>query len=160
VELLEAIWRSAKQWRAIPIGPVSVSYRLARNTRVSSNLLRRLRESFLSRTNGKQSVRVEHPLDVGRPPTVTTSPSIETALIVGVGPGLGFGLARGFAHANMNVALASRYAGRLDPFARQLRMSATKNTIRAYGCDASNEASVKSLMSYVTSDMGIPNLVV
>jgi NAD(P)-dependent dehydrogenase (short-subunit alcohol dehydrogenase family) len=41
----------------------------------------------------------------------------EVALIAGAGPGLGFSLARRFARAEMNVAIAARSAERLQTLA-------------------------------------------
>ncbi|UOD29205.1 SDR family NAD(P)-dependent oxidoreductase [Massilia violaceinigra] len=49
--------------------------------------------------------------------------STETALIVGVGPGYGFELARRFAASGMRVALASRNAERLDELVEELGAS-------------------------------------
>ena len=47
----------------------------------------------------------------------------ETALIVGVGPGLGAALARRFADAGMNVGLAARDSARLAPLVDALASS-------------------------------------
>jgi NAD(P)-dependent dehydrogenase (short-subunit alcohol dehydrogenase family) len=82
-----------------------------------------------------------------------------SALIVGVGPGFGFGIARRLATAGMDVALASRNAERLDPFANETELI-TNRAVRAYGCDATNESSVKELLSHVSKDMGVPRLVI
>ena len=93
-------------------------------------------------------------------PTMDVAKSrVETALIVGVGPGLGHALARALAAAGMQVALASRNAERLDPLAAQIR-AASSQPIRAYGCDATDERSVQSLMALVSRDLGVPDLVI
>jgi NAD(P)-dependent dehydrogenase (short-subunit alcohol dehydrogenase family) len=76
-----------------------------------------------------------------------------------VGPGLGFALAERLAESGMNIALASRNAERLDPLVTRLR-SMSIGTIRAYGCDATNESSVKRLVSHVSSEIGVPDLVI
>ncbi|MGH8729269.1 MAG: SDR family NAD(P)-dependent oxidoreductase [Burkholderiales bacterium] len=84
--------------------------------------------------------------------------SVETAVIVGAGPGLGSALARRFAQEKMQVAVASRKLFRLEPLARELIALGAK--ARAYACDATDEASVASLFSEVGSDFGVPDLVV
>jgi len=84
---------------------------------------------------------------------------LETALIVGVGPGLGFALSRKLAAAGMRVALASRNAERLDPLVKDIRRTSSQ-AIKAYGCDATDEVSVKELISIVSSEMGAPHLVI
>jgi NAD(P)-dependent dehydrogenase (short-subunit alcohol dehydrogenase family) len=159
MELLHSFWRSSKRWRAIPLGPVSLVYRLARTTYVSNNERRRLRESIwhssrLPKNHGEGFAITSERI-------ATTPADTETALVVGVGPGLGFALARSFARAGMNVALASRNAERLDPLVRNLRSAhPPQRMFQAYGCDATSESSVKSLVSHVCSDMGVPNIVV
>jgi NAD(P)-dependent dehydrogenase (short-subunit alcohol dehydrogenase family) len=59
----------------------------------------------------------------------------------------------------MCVALASRNSEHLDPLVAELR-SVTDCTAQAYGCDATNEISVRKLMALVSKDMGIPHLVI
>jgi NAD(P)-dependent dehydrogenase (short-subunit alcohol dehydrogenase family) len=82
----------------------------------------------------------------------------ETALIVGVGPGFGFALARRLAATGMRVALASRNAERLDCLVAEIARAG--GTARAYGCNATDERSIARLMSRVSSDFTIPSLVV
>ncbi len=82
----------------------------------------------------------------------------ETALIVGVGPGLGAALARRFADAGMNVGLAARDSARLAPLVDALASSG--GDFRAYACDATNEAAVDALFAQIASDLGDPALVV
>jgi len=59
----------------------------------------------------------------------------------------------------MHIALASRNAEHLDPLAHTLSITANQ-CVRAYGCDATDEFSVKNLISHVARDMGLPHLVV
>ena len=77
----------------------------------------------------------------------------EIAVVVGVGPGLGAGLARRFAKAGMSVALAARRRERIKPLAEEIGG-------RAYGCDATSEAEVERLFAQVAEELGAPNLVV
>ena len=82
----------------------------------------------------------------------------EVALIVGVGPGLGFALARRFARAEMNVAIAGRRAEKLETMAAEC--CGIAHGARAYTCDATVERDVESLFRQVSSDLGEPHLVV
>ena len=79
----------------------------------------------------------------------------ETALVVGAGPGLGAALARRFARAGMQVAVARRNADKLATLTKELGGNA-----RAYACDATDEAAVKRLFASVTADLGVPTLAV
>jgi NAD(P)-dependent dehydrogenase (short-subunit alcohol dehydrogenase family) len=82
----------------------------------------------------------------------------EVALIVGAGPGLGFSLARRFARAEMNVAIAARSAERLQTLAAGC--SGITHQCRAYVCDAIDEGEVETLFRQVDAELGEPNLVV
>jgi NAD(P)-dependent dehydrogenase (short-subunit alcohol dehydrogenase family) len=82
----------------------------------------------------------------------------EVALIVGAGPGLGFSLARRFARAEMNVAIAARSAERLQALAAGC--SGITHQCRAYVCDAIDEGEVETLFRQVDAELGEPNLVV
>jgi NAD(P)-dependent dehydrogenase (short-subunit alcohol dehydrogenase family) len=77
----------------------------------------------------------------------------EKAVIVGVGGGLSASLARLFTKEGMAVAVASRNPDRLDGLCKE-------TGAKAYGCDASDPASVDSLFAAVDSDMGAPDIVV
>lgn len=82
----------------------------------------------------------------------------ETAVIVGAGPGLGAALARRFANAGMNIALASRKLFRLEPLAQELIALGVRS--RTYACDATDEKQVEELFLRVHPDLGVPDLVV
>ncbi len=82
-----------------------------------------------------------------------------TAVIVGVGAGLGAALARRFANARMNVALAARTVDKIEPFAEEINNYGTI-TARAYGCDATAAGDVDKLFGQVVEDLGPPDLVV
>src|SRR5437868_5908244 len=107
---IATIWHSVKLWRKVRLGPVSLIFRMGRTVRVSSNTRRRL-VAALSRRFHLHNISI----------TPQTSPSTsiakssshdnmhtsqQTALVVGVGPGLGFAVARTLAARGMRVALA------------------------------------------------------
>jgi NAD(P)-dependent dehydrogenase (short-subunit alcohol dehydrogenase family) len=78
------------------------------------------------------------------------------AVIVGVGPGLGFALVRRFARAGMAVAMAARERGKLE---RLLERTPIEGA-RAYACDATDRVAVDRLFTEVDRDLGAPEVVV
>ena len=163
MKILIAIWRFAKRWRTIEFGPISLIYRIGRTTHVSNNSCRRMKDTL------RHFFR-KHPMELHTTPPKAMTNEIKstahntlagpgTALVVGVGPGLGFALARKLASAGMRVALASRNAERLDLLVEDIRRTSSQK-IKAYGCDATDEVSVKKLISIVSNEMEIPHLVI
>ncbi|SAL05232.1 short chain dehydrogenase/reductase family oxidoreductase [Caballeronia arationis] len=78
---------------------------------------------------------------------------IETALIVGAGPGLSASLARLFAREGMHVALAARDIGKL-------RDLVDETGALAVSCDATRSDEVEKLFEKVEQAFGVPDLVV
>ncbi|MGH8752048.1 MAG: SDR family NAD(P)-dependent oxidoreductase [Burkholderiales bacterium] len=74
----------------------------------------------------------------------------ETAVVVGVGPGLGAALVRRFAQAGMNVAAVARDSAKI----KTLFPPADK--VQLYNCDAADEQAVENLFAQT----GAPSLVV
>ncbi len=150
---MTTLWNRAKTWNSIPFGPVSILFRLARRTRVTSNFLRRGRKRLqampIEAIAQVEPIQELHLKDKEPP----------VALILGVGPGLGYALADTLAAAGFHVAMASRNAKRLDPIAENLRKT-FGGKHHAYGCDATMEKSVQNLFKIVAEDMGSPELVV
>ena len=79
-----------------------------------------------------------------------------TALIVGVGPGLGEAVAERFASAHMNVAVACRKAERLDKLA--VSSNARRRTRLCLRRD--RRTIVKELFGHVCHDFAVPDVVV
>lgn len=82
----------------------------------------------------------------------------DTAIIVGAGTGLGAALARRFARAEMNVAMAVRNPGRIEVLAAEY-CGVVHRTI-AVACDATRETDVAALFQQVSADLGPPRLVI
>jgi NAD(P)-dependent dehydrogenase (short-subunit alcohol dehydrogenase family) len=78
------------------------------------------------------------------------------AIVVGVGPGLGFALVKRFARAGMAVAMAARAKGHLE----QLLRNEPVEGAMAYACDATDQGSVGRLFEQAGKDLGVPELVV
>lgn len=80
----------------------------------------------------------------------------ETAIVFGVGPGLGWALARRFAVENMHVGAVARDEAKLDG----LIGSGGLQTIRSYAADVSRIEDVARVFDGVERDLGEPDLVV
>jgi NAD(P)-dependent dehydrogenase (short-subunit alcohol dehydrogenase family) len=78
------------------------------------------------------------------------------AIVVGVGPGLGFALVKRFARGGMAVAMAARAKEHLEQL---LRDEPVEGAI-TYACDATDQGSVGRLFEQAGQDLGAPELVV
>ncbi len=83
-------------------------------------------------------------------------PSSETAVVVGVGPGLGWHLVKRFAWAGMKVAMAARHRERLEGLLEREPLEG----VVAYSCDATEAEQVDALFKQVVRELGEPDLVV
>lgn len=79
-----------------------------------------------------------------------------TAIVVGVGPGLGWALVRRFADAGMTVAMAARRKDKLERLLAETPLPAA----RVFACDATEKSEVEQLFEQVDHDLGAPDLVV
>lgn len=86
------------------------------------------------------------------------SESVETAVVVGVGPGLGRALVERFAAAGMRVAAAARDGERVRRLVADLGQAPAR--VRAHACDATAEGDVEALFEAVGREWGRPHLVV
>ena len=80
----------------------------------------------------------------------------ETAIVVGVGPGLGMALVRRFAQAGLRVAAAARDGARLDAMIADAGIADADS----YTCDVADPLSVRQLFQQVGSVLGAPDLVI
>jgi NAD(P)-dependent dehydrogenase (short-subunit alcohol dehydrogenase family) len=80
----------------------------------------------------------------------------ETAIIFGVGPGLGWALAKRFATENMHVGAVARDQAKLEA----LVASEGGHGVRAFAADVSNSEDVFGVFDSVDRDFGAPDLVV
>lgn len=77
----------------------------------------------------------------------------QTAIVAGVGPGLGWALVKRFAAAGLQVAMAARTKDKLNALLDQEPIEG----IRAYSCDVADQASVEHLFAQVLQDLGAPD---
>ena len=80
----------------------------------------------------------------------------EIAVVVGVGPGLGWALTERFAQAGMRVIAVARNPDKLKPGSSAGRAA----DIRLEACDATKSADVATLFERVAREFGIPSAVV
>lgn len=81
-----------------------------------------------------------------------------TAIIIGVGPGLGLALARTFSDAGHDIALLARSTDKLNTYAAQLETSAVQ--VRGYAVDAADLAALRAALSTAFADLGAPDVLV
>lgn len=77
---------------------------------------------------------------------------METALIAGVGPGLGSSLARAFSREGYSVALLSRRSESSEPIASQIR--ANKGTAIALAVDVTDRSAVLQAVEKIRAELG------
>lgn len=152
----DRIWRRAKTPLAVPLGPVQLLLSMRRAVKVSSN---RRRRTLHARAGSPHAAFALDAIPLARSDfQATSTPATEVAIIVGAGPGFGYGLATRLVQAGLRVALVSRNAERHDPLVTTL--SRTHAWVRAYGCDATSESSVADMFKHAAADLGAPSLVV
>lgn len=84
---------------------------------------------------------------------------MSSALIFGVGPGLGAALARRFARAHMPVGLVARNKDKLRDLLTELQAEGAPAS-RAWSCDVTHEEGVVNTFEYARQELGVPRLVV
>lgn len=80
----------------------------------------------------------------------------QVALIVGVGPGLGWHLSKRFADGGFHVAMAARDSARLE----QYREEELERSLSAHACDVTDAEAVDRLFREVETRFGVPHVVV
>ncbi|MBT2501708.1 SDR family oxidoreductase [Curtobacterium sp. ISL-83] len=81
--------------------------------------------------------------------------TLGTAIVVGVGPGLGLALARTFHDAGHPVAILGRNEERLGGFASTL---AGGEPVRAYAVDVADRESLRTTIEQAVTDLGAPEV--
>jgi lactate dehydrogenase-like 2-hydroxyacid dehydrogenase len=116
MDALRSIWRRAKVEKFVRIGPVFFIYRFRRRSVFPSAIIKKHLVSLFRYTSKDNNINLDSvqkfARNVDEPLRIISNP--ETAVIVGVGPGLGYAVARKLAKVGMSVALVSRNVDRLD----------------------------------------------
>jgi NAD(P)-dependent dehydrogenase (short-subunit alcohol dehydrogenase family) len=84
--------------------------------------------------------------------------TLGTAVIVGIGPGLGVALVRAFANAGHPVAILDIDKARLDTDAAEL--ASTGRDVRGYVTDAADPGSLRAALHSATTELGAPDVLV
>jgi NAD(P)-dependent dehydrogenase (short-subunit alcohol dehydrogenase family) len=151
IAMFRRVWRRLKIWRRIAIGPIALTYSFDRAVRTTAGTLLRVPFGAISGQPGLEACT--------GPDTAKRLPaSKQLALVVGVGEGFGFALARQLALDGFDLVLVSRGAERLQPLLVELH--ALGVTVESYGADATDESSVDRLFDHVCAEHGVPTLVV
>jgi len=155
---LEQLWDRAKTGVKFGVGPVAVSVRASRRTRVDVNRRGR-RRAILGAAADRACLALdgEGATQVNERSTGSSSRE-QVALVVGVGPGIGTAVARRLTSAGMQLALASRGINKLDGLVTECRLLG--GIAIPYGCDASDGISVSKMFDCLREDLGLPHLVI
>ncbi|MBW8801483.1 MAG: SDR family NAD(P)-dependent oxidoreductase [Streptomyces sp.] len=84
--------------------------------------------------------------------------ALGTAIIVGVGPGIGIALARTFADAGHPVAMLARDRAKLDTYAAEL--ASTGQNVRGYAADAADPDNLRAALRSAITELGAPDVLV
>ena len=150
--LLQSIWRRAKQWRHVHLGPVRFSYKFSRRPRLRLPFDRPNMQAIDPATfNDNKSITANQRLD-------ERQDQLGPAIVVGAGPGLSNSLAQLLTELGHPVAVVSRSEQAVTETAR--RLCNVGGVARAYACDVTDERAVTKMMRQVDSELGMPELVV
>jgi NAD(P)-dependent dehydrogenase (short-subunit alcohol dehydrogenase family) len=84
--------------------------------------------------------------------------ALGTAIVVGVGPGIGLEIARVFAGAGHPVAMLSRNKARLDGFAAEF--ASAGQDARGYAADAGDPGDLRAAVKSAITELGAPDVLV
>jgi NADP-dependent 3-hydroxy acid dehydrogenase YdfG len=84
--------------------------------------------------------------------------ALGTAVIIGVGPGLGLAIARTFADAGHPVAMLARDKAKLDTYAADL--ASTGQDVRGYAADAADPENLRTAIKSAITELGAPDVLV
>ncbi|HEU5295365.1 MAG TPA: SDR family NAD(P)-dependent oxidoreductase [Burkholderiaceae bacterium] len=153
--MLHRVWRSMKAWRRLPLGPVSLIFRLDRRVRITNGSIRSHAYSSQNAHPIVEAIAYPSHSDREAQPLL---PSQRCAVIVGVGPGFGHALARRLSRDGFDLVLVSRDAQKLQPLVDELHSGGVN--VESCGIDATDEVAVSRLFERISVRHGIPALVV
>jgi NAD(P)-dependent dehydrogenase (short-subunit alcohol dehydrogenase family) len=133
---LDRVWKDAKTWRSVRLGPVTLHLRFGRShSRRSRFALTRSFDAQPPLTDSTASVQARVP---------------ETAVVVGIGAEIGPALVKKLTDRGMRVAVLTR--SELDELPQQ--------QVQTFTCDVTNERATKRVFASIVDAMGAPSLVV
>lgn len=155
--MLGKVWKSLKVTRYIRLGPIAFVFKFERRTPVRQGVQTPIRLPTMalpSKQKGVVSAAIQ-PIPHGASDPMRPD---GCAVIVGVGPGFGYAMARLLAAEGFDTVLVSRNTQRLAALVSELTADGFRVSARA--ADASDELSVAKLFRSVHAQHGTPELVV
>lgn len=157
--MLALLWKRLKVWRRIGLGPIALLFKFERSIRVTQGMPDASSSySLIPRPRFRESRFAESSSVAAAATNASQSSTQETAVIVGVGPGLGHTLARRLVAEGFDVVLISRDAEKLNPLVVDLKTSG--RMVASYGGDATDEKTIESLFKKIIERHGVPSLTV
>lgn len=159
--MINSIWRELKKTRKIRINKFALSVKFEKAPFVSSNTKARWKSTsaqYKKWIMDREAILGASIENRSNEDKKSYKKNGEFALLVGVGPGFGYALARRLAREGIAVILVSRNSSNLDGLVSEIRGSG--GYACAYGCDATSETSVARLFANIYEMFGVPNLVV
>jgi len=152
---LGRLWPELKIWRKVRLGPVALIFAFRRSVRITQSDHKA--RSVVARDSAQDSAfeRCPGPASQARSEGAAAR---SVAVIVGVGPGFGYALARRLAAEGFDLALVSRDARRLSSLSEELSRAGTG--VALHGADATDEQDVATLFDRIRAQQGAPSLVV
>lgn len=149
--MVHGLWHQLKVLRRLRIGPVAMFFNFRRAPSITPGTWvqpRRMPAPSAARGHG-QTGPTEAAAQSARP---------GPAVIVGVGTGFGYALARKLARAGHDLALLTRNADSLEPLCHELRQFGVH--VESYGMDATHETDVAAAFQQVLRRFQCPALVI
>jgi len=157
--MITSLWERLKIWRRLTAGPIRLVFKFERTPLITSG-------SRNHRVTKTREVRVAIPaLDFDESGAAQSEGlagdstiSRGTAVIVGVGPGFGYAVARRLVAEGFDLVMVSRNADRLTPLATELKTYSRR--VSVHSADATDELSVDRMFHTILSSYGVPKLVI
>lgn len=156
--MFRRLWRQLKVWKRVGLGPISLVFRFDRSVRMTRGSFRSRHSHKVDNVSSSSGGTGGRSHDIAATPAGSSPRAAQCAVIVGVGPGFGYALARQLAAEGFDLILVSREAHRLHPLVLDLHSHGI--TVESYGTDATDEAAVAKLFDHVCASHDIPTLVV
>jgi NAD(P)-dependent dehydrogenase (short-subunit alcohol dehydrogenase family) len=154
--MIHRIWPRLKIWRKLAVGPIAFIFRFDRSPRITAGMVRPNSEP--QRRDNQDGRAAEWSPEAVTADLRPNHDQPGTAVIVGVGPGFGYALARRLALEGFDLALVSRDAAKLAPLVEEL--SKRGRRIASIGGDVTDETTVKSIFNQIQKQFGAPSMVV
>jgi NAD(P)-dependent dehydrogenase (short-subunit alcohol dehydrogenase family) len=152
------LWSALKVWRKICVGPVTFMFGFRRRAYITPGVSSHRAAAWYVRAAQRQIEAADTAFAESDAPVRRTGATCGSAVIVGVGPGFGYALARRLAWEGFDLVLVARNAARLAPLVEELATGGVR--VESIGADATDERDVSSLFSRIAAGFGIPSLVV